>query len=44
MSLAGIRRYWGELGEWIGLAPDDSLLLSRDASDQEVYAIDWSPN
>ena len=44
VSLAGIRRYWGELGEWIGLAPDDSLLLSRDASDQEVYAIDWSPN
>jgi Tol biopolymer transport system component/DNA-binding winged helix-turn-helix (wHTH) protein len=44
VSLAGIRRYWGELGEWIGLAPDDSLLLSRDASDQEVYAIDWLPN
>ncbi len=44
VSLSGIRRYWGELGEWIGLAPDDSLLLSRDASDQEVYAIDWLPN
>jgi Tol biopolymer transport system component/DNA-binding winged helix-turn-helix (wHTH) protein len=44
VSLAGIRRYWGELGEWIGLGPDDSVLLSRDASDQEVYAIDWLPN
>lgn len=44
VSLSGIRRYWGELGEWIGLAPDDSLLLARDASDQEVYAIDWLPN
>ena len=43
-SLSGIRRFWGEMGEWTGLAPDDSLLLTRDASHQEVYAIDWSPN
>jgi Tol biopolymer transport system component len=43
-SLAGIRRYWGDLAEWLGVAPDNSLLLTRDASNQEVYAIDWSPN
>jgi len=43
-SLVGIRRFWGENGEWTGLAPDDSLLLTRDASHQEVYAIDWQPN
>jgi Tol biopolymer transport system component/DNA-binding winged helix-turn-helix (wHTH) protein len=43
-SLSGIRRYWGDLAEWLGTAPDGSLLLTRDASNQEVYAIDWSPN
>jgi Tol biopolymer transport system component len=42
-SLLGIHRYWGEMAEWIGIAPDDSLLLTRDASNQEVYAIDWQP-
>jgi Tol biopolymer transport system component/DNA-binding winged helix-turn-helix (wHTH) protein len=31
-SLSGIRRFWGEMAEWTGLAPDDSLLLTRDAS------------
>ena len=40
-SLSGIRRFWGEMAEWAGLAPDDSLLLTRDASHEEVYAIDW---
>jgi Tol biopolymer transport system component/DNA-binding winged helix-turn-helix (wHTH) protein len=43
-SLAGIRRFWSENGEWSGLAPDDSLLLTRDASPNEVYAIDWQPD
>jgi Tol biopolymer transport system component/DNA-binding winged helix-turn-helix (wHTH) protein len=40
-SLSEIRRFWGPLGEWAGLAPDDSLLITRDASNEEVYAIDW---
>jgi Tol biopolymer transport system component/DNA-binding winged helix-turn-helix (wHTH) protein len=44
VSVSGIRRFWGPLGEWSGLAPDDSLLLTRDASNEEVYAIDWQPN
>ena len=26
---------------WLGLAPDDSPLLLRDASIQEIYALDW---
>ena len=43
-SLAGIRRFWGENGQWTGLAPDDSLLLTRDASNEEVYAIDGQPD
>ena len=43
VSVSGIRRFWGPLGEWSGLAPDDSLLLTRDASNEEVYAIDWQP-
>lgn len=40
-SLKGIRRYWGEFGQWTGLAPDDSPLLVRDISSQEIYALDW---
>ena len=43
VSLSDIRRFWGPLGEWAGLAPDDSLLITRDASNDEIYAIDWQP-
>jgi Tol biopolymer transport system component/DNA-binding winged helix-turn-helix (wHTH) protein len=28
-------------GEWHGLAPDDSLLVMRDHSTTEVYALEW---
>jgi Tol biopolymer transport system component len=31
----------GTIGGWIGLAPDDSPLLSRDISTEEIYAIRW---
>jgi Tol biopolymer transport system component len=33
----------GTFGQWFGLAPDDSPLLARDISTQEIYAlqIDW---
>jgi Tol biopolymer transport system component len=41
VSLHGMRRFWGDLGSWTGLAPDDSPLLIRDVSSQEIYAIDW---
>ena len=40
-SLKTVRRFWGELGEWTGLAPDDSPLLVRDTSSQEIYALDF---
>jgi len=43
-GLSGIPRFWGQLAEWTGIAPDDSLLLTRDASDEEVYALDWQRN
>ena len=43
-DLSGIPRFWGQLAEWTGIGPDDSLLLTRDASNEEVYAIDWLPN
>ena len=42
-SLKGLRRAWGRYGPWSGLAPDDSLLATRDAGIQEIYAIEW-PN
>jgi hypothetical protein len=41
VSLKGVRRFWGNLGEWTGLAPDDSLLRVRDTSSQEIYALDF---
>jgi Tol biopolymer transport system component len=41
LSLKGLRRFWGPFGSWTGLAPDDSLLLVRDISNQEIYALDW---
>jgi DNA-binding winged helix-turn-helix (wHTH) protein/Tol biopolymer transport system component len=33
----------GKFGSWFGLAPDDSPLLARDISTQEIYALemDW---
>jgi Tol biopolymer transport system component/DNA-binding winged helix-turn-helix (wHTH) protein len=40
-GLKGLQRFWGQFGPWTGLAPDDSLLLVRDTSSQEIYALDW---
>jgi Tol biopolymer transport system component/DNA-binding winged helix-turn-helix (wHTH) protein len=40
-SLKGQRRFRAEFGPWTGLAPDDSPLLARDISSQEIYALDW---
>jgi Tol biopolymer transport system component len=34
-------RQTGAYGTWLGLAPDDSPLLLRDAGTQEIYALDW---
>jgi eukaryotic-like serine/threonine-protein kinase len=31
----------GNIGPWLGLAPDDSLLLLKDLGTQDVYALDW---
>jgi WD40 repeat protein len=28
-------------GSWMGLAPDDSILLVRDGSTSDIYALDW---
>ena len=43
VSLSDMHRLWGDLGSWTGLAPDDSPLLLRDISSQEIYAIEWKP-
>ena len=29
------------VGSWFSLAPDDSPLVLRDMSTQEIYALDW---
>jgi len=41
MSLKDLRLALGPVGEWHGLAPDDSPLMLRDAASQEIYALDW---
>lgn len=40
VSLNSVRRFWGDLGSWTALAPDDSPLLIRDISSQEIYALE----
>jgi eukaryotic-like serine/threonine-protein kinase len=40
-SLKGFQQADGAFGYWSGLAPDESLLFVRDASIQEIYALDW---
>jgi len=39
-SLNSLRRYLGPWGTWGGTAPDDSRLFVRDASTQDIYALD----
>ena len=31
----------GNIGPWVGLGPDDSLLLLRDIGTQDIYSLDW---
>jgi len=42
LSLKDLRRpdlpYWPP---WMGLGPDDSILVMRDTGSQEIYALDW---
>jgi eukaryotic-like serine/threonine-protein kinase len=41
VSLKGLRLAIGNFGAWTGLGPDDSPLILRDTSSQEIYALDW---
>jgi len=41
VSLKGLRRYFGPVGAWSGLAPDGAPIFIRDVSTQEIYALDW---
>ncbi|MGO9273739.1 MAG: protein kinase domain-containing protein [Terriglobia bacterium] len=41
LSLKGFQQAVGTFGQWSGLAPDESPLYVRDASIQEIYALDW---
>ena len=43
-DLKGVRHFLGQFGSWTGLTPDDSLLLVRDTSSQEIYALEWRPH
>jgi serine/threonine protein kinase/Tol biopolymer transport system component len=39
-SLKDVRLFIGTFGTWTGIAPDDSLLILRDTSTDEIYALD----
>lgn len=43
LNLKGIQRGTGILGfkSWAGLAPDNSVLLLREASNEEIYSLKW---
>ena len=41
LGLKGFQAAVGPFGNWSGIAPDESPLFVRDASIQEVYALDW---
>ena len=41
VGLKNIPRNVGSLGPWTGLTPDDSPLVSRDASFDEIYSLEW---
>jgi eukaryotic-like serine/threonine-protein kinase len=40
-SLKGFQAADSAFGNWSGLAPDESPLVVRDASIQEIYSLDW---
>jgi Tol biopolymer transport system component len=41
VSYKELGRYGGVSGGWHGPTPDDSLLIMRDHSTTEVYALEW---
>ncbi len=41
VSLKGFQAAGGAFGNWSGIAPDGTPLLVRDASIQEIYALEW---
>jgi serine/threonine protein kinase len=40
-SMKGFQAAGGAFGNWSGIGPDDTPLLARDASIQELYALEW---
>ncbi|HSB75440.1 MAG TPA: hypothetical protein VLC12_07300, partial [Terriglobales bacterium] len=43
VDLKSLRTFPGQFGPgaWTGLAPNETPLLVRDISTQEIYALDW---
>jgi hypothetical protein len=41
VSLEGVRQAFGDWGAWVGLGPDGSPMLARDAGSKDIYALDW---
>ena len=41
ISLKGIRLLPGSFGSWTGITPDESPVILRDVSTDEIYGLDW---
>jgi len=39
-NLKGFLPYYSQFGPWFATAPDNSIMTVRDASNQEIYALD----
>jgi hypothetical protein len=40
-DLSDVNRAAGPFGSWFDLGPNDALLLLRNTSSEQVYALDW---
>ena len=40
VSLKNVKLFIGTFGTWTGIAPDDSLLVLRDTSTDEIYSLE----
>jgi serine/threonine protein kinase/Tol biopolymer transport system component len=41
VRIVSVKAFMDQTRTWLGLAPDDSLLMLRDIGSGEIYALDW---
>jgi len=43
-SLKSVNRTHGDVGAWIGLTPDEKVMVLRQLATSEIYSFDWADN